>query len=86
MTELGVFLVALNSAAALAEQSLPVITGPLSFVITVTPLAVRERHGRVMPMPRHSPGVVSGVCCGVPPENPVVCTVNQPLGRGTGTV
>lgn len=55
MTELGVFLVALNSAAALAEQSLPVITGPLSFVITVTPLAVREHHGRVMPMPLSQP-------------------------------
>lgn len=65
MTELGVFLVALNSAAALAEQSLPVITGPLSFVITVTPLAVRERHGRVMPTPpsqpwRHFWGLLGG--------------------------
>lgn len=65
MTELGVFLVALNSAAALAEQSLPVITGPLSFVITVTPLAVRERHGRAMPTPpsqpwRHFWGLLGG--------------------------
>lgn len=55
MIELEIFSVALNNAAALAEQRLAVITGPVSFVITVALLAARELHGSVMPMPLSHP-------------------------------